>query len=57
MKLPVSKVLGGNVSDRQLGEDDLRSGSVELLEFVVQDAPLGIDDGLVLLQEAERKSM
>lgn len=45
---PVSKVLGGEVSNGELGEHALGPGLGDLLELVVDDLPLGIDDRLVL---------
>ncbi len=44
----VSEVLGGEIADGELGEDDLGTAGDALLELVVDDLPLGVDDGLVL---------
>ena len=44
----VSKVLCPEVSDRELGEDDLGAGLDASVELVVDDLPLGVDDALVL---------
>lgn len=44
----VGEVLGGEVADGLLGQDDLGAGGVQGLELLVDDLPLGVDDGLVL---------
>jgi len=45
---PVRKVLGGQVANGELGKDALGARVSDLLELVVDDLPLGINDGLVL---------
>lgn len=46
----VSKVLCGDIPNRQFGENNLGSGLVDLVQFVVQDVPLGIYNGLIVLE-------
>lgn len=46
--LPVGKPLSGNVANGELAEDNLGAGFFNLLQLLVQDLPLGVDDGLVL---------
>lgn len=45
----ISEVLRGEISDRKLREDDIRSRLMDLLQLVVDDFPLGIHDALKLL--------
>ena len=49
-QVPVGKVLRGHVSDGQLGEHHLGAGLADLVQFVVEDVPLGIHDRLVVLE-------
>ena len=46
----VGEILRREVANRQSREDHLRAGRDALLELVVDDAPLGVDDGLILLR-------
>lgn len=45
----VGKVLGREVANRQLRQNNLGTRRDDRLELLVNDAPLGVDDGLVLL--------
>jgi hypothetical protein len=45
----VSEELSGQVTDWELGKDNLGAGVCDLLELVVDDLPFGIDDLLVVL--------
>lgn len=47
----VGEELGGEISDGETREDDLGARCGNRLELVVDDGPLGVDDGLVLLQD------
>jgi len=47
--VPIGEVLGGEISDGEFGKDDFGSGSDDGFELVVDDGPLGVDDGLVFL--------
>ena len=40
--------LGSEVTNRQLREDDLRARLDALVKLLVDDLPLGVDDGLVV---------
>lgn len=51
----VGKVLGSEITNGKLGKDDFGTGSDDGLELLVDDGPLGINDGLVLLQERYTK--
>jgi len=42
----ICEPLRGQVSDGQLREDDVCADGVDLLQLVVDDPPLGVDDGL-----------
>jgi hypothetical protein len=42
--IAVSEVLGGEISDGELGEDDLGSSLDDGIELVVDDLPFGVDD-------------
>lgn len=44
----VGKVLGGQIADGQLGQHHLGACRVHGLELLVDDLPLGVDNGLVL---------
>mmetsp|Transcript_11729 Transcript_11729/g.35738 ORF Transcript_11729/g.35738 Transcript_11729/m.35738 type:complete len:224 (-) Transcript_11729:664-1335(-) len=44
----VCKVLGGQISNCQSAQDNLCSCGDDLLEFIVDNIPLGIDDCLIL---------
>ena len=46
----VGKVLRREVADREAREDDLGARLGDRLELVVDDGPLGVDDGLVFLR-------
>jgi hypothetical protein len=46
---PVREILCGQVTDWELGKDDGRASLHARVEFVVDDAPLSVDNGLVLL--------
>lgn len=48
----VGEVLSCEVTDRELGEDDLGARGNDGLKLLVDDGPLGIDNGLVLLKDA-----
>mmetsp|Transcript_8737 Transcript_8737/g.32936 ORF Transcript_8737/g.32936 Transcript_8737/m.32936 type:complete len:422 (-) Transcript_8737:9-1274(-) len=48
-KIPVGKVLRGEVADGKLGQDDLGARSHASLELVINNPPLGVHDGLVLI--------
>lgn len=50
-QVSVGKVLGGNITDGQLGQNHLGSGPIDLLQFVIQDAPFCVYNGLVVLQK------
>lgn len=52
-QVSVGKVLSRHVTDGQLGQDHLGSGLVDFLQLVIQDVPLCVYDGLVVLQEEE----
>lgn len=52
-EVPVGKVLRGHVADGQLGQHHLGPRLVDFLQLVVQDVPLCIHNGLVVL-EAEK---
>lgn len=41
-------ILRSQITDGELAENNLGSGLVDSLQLVVDDLPLGIDDGLVL---------
>mmetsp|Transcript_28900 Transcript_28900/g.59096 ORF Transcript_28900/g.59096 Transcript_28900/m.59096 type:complete len:506 (-) Transcript_28900:234-1751(-) len=43
----VREILGGEVSDGELGEDDVCPARDARIQLVVDDLPLGVDDGLV----------
>lgn len=40
----ISEVLGGEITDRESGKDALGSSIYNLLKFVVDNLPLGIDN-------------
>jgi hypothetical protein len=46
---PVSEELGGDITDGQLAEHDLDAGINQLLELLVEDLPLSVNNGLILL--------
>lgn len=50
-QVSVGEVLRGHVSDGQLGQHHLGPRLVDLLQLVVQDVPLGVHDGLVVLKQ------
>lgn len=54
-QVSVSKVLGGNITDGQLGQNHLGSRLIDLLQFVIQDVPLCIDNSLVVLHKKGKK--
>lgn len=43
----IGKILGGEVANGELGEDDFSAGLMKSFHFVVDDLPFGIDDGLI----------
>ena len=50
-QVSVSKVLSGHITDRQLWQNHLGSWQMDLLQFVVQDVPLCVHNGLVVLHK------
>lgn len=44
----ISEVLGSQVTNGELGEDNLGTGLMEGFELLEDDLPFGVDDGLVL---------
>lgn len=54
-QVSVCKVLCCHITDGQLGQNHLGSRLIDLLQFVIQDVPLCVHDGLVVLQEEEKQ--
>lgn len=53
-QVSVGKVLSSHVTDWQLGQNHLGSGLVDLLQFVIEDVPLCVYNGLIVLQKEEK---
>ena len=44
--ISIGKVLSRHIANGQLGKDNLGAGSVNLLQFLIENIPLGVDNGL-----------
>ena len=49
----VSKPLSGKISNGKLGQDDIGSNIMDFLQFVIDDLPFSIDNGLEIINIAD----